>query len=82
MELHELPKYNGIPVSQLIYIEPFLQSSLDNIQAKKSSCNSNTVIVYMYIFSAYHKLFMSGDCKCLVSCIRSVCLSLLSQCNL
>ena len=38
-------------------------------------------LVYINIFSAYHKLFMSGDFTCLVSCIQTVCPSLLSQCD-
>ena len=51
MELHELPKYNGKQVSQLIYIlNHSFQSIVGNIQAKESACNSNTVTVYMYIY--------------------------------
>ena len=50
MELHELPKYNGIQVRQLTVLNHSLQSSVDNIQAKESACHSYTVTVYMYIY--------------------------------
>ena len=50
MELHELPKYNGIQVSQLIIFNHSFQSSVGNIQAKENACNSNTVTVYMHIY--------------------------------